>query len=126
LSRNRGFSLIEALVAACILLCGLLAAASLFSFAVRANISNRQMTVATTLLYDKMEQFREASLTDPVWTAGDGSDSVTIDGTYVRVWRISTGPPLWSVTVIVYAESSPLTHRQTELIRATSLASPSF
>ena len=84
------------------------------------------MTVATTLLYDKMEQFREASLTDPAWTAGDGSDSVTIDSMYVRVWRISTGPPLWSVTVIVYVQSSPLTHRQTELIRATSLASPSF
>jgi prepilin-type N-terminal cleavage/methylation domain-containing protein len=55
MSQNRGFTLIEALITATIVALGLVAVASIFSFAVRANISNRQMAVATALAYDKME-----------------------------------------------------------------------
>lgn len=95
-----------------IVACGLVAVASIFSFAIRANISNRQMSVATALLYDKMEELKSASI------LADGSDEVMLDGRYVRVWRVSATVPR-SVTVIVYAQ-------QTELIRATTLISPTF
>lgn len=116
---HRGFTLIEALITAAIVAGGLVAVAAVFSFTIRANISNRQMSVATALLYDKMEELK--------WTAmmEDGSDEIALDGKYIRIWRISPAAPR-SVTVIVYAQSSPLTHRQTELIRATTLVSPTF
>jgi len=48
-SQNRGFTLIEALITAMIVAFGLVAVASIFSVAIRANISNRQMAVATAL-----------------------------------------------------------------------------
>ena len=83
------------------------------------------MTVATALLYDKMEQFKSASPGSPLWTNGDGSDRVMQDGTYLREWHIGMGVPR-PVTVIVYIQSGALTRRQTELIRATTLTSPSF
>ena len=91
----------------------------MFSFAVRANISNRQMAVATALLYDKMEELKWAPL------SADGTDTVTQGGTYIRVWRVSATVPR-AITVIVYTRSNPLTRQETELIRATTLTSPLF
>jgi hypothetical protein len=72
-----------------------------------------------------MEEFRSASFSAPIWMNGDGSDRIALDGTYIRVWQIGKTLPR-SVTVIVYIESNPLTGRQTELIRATTLVSPVF
>ena len=116
---NRGFTLIETLVTAAIIACGLVAVASIFSFAIRANISNRQMSMATALLYDKMEELKWA--TQPA----DGSDILTQGATYLRVWRVSTNVPR-TITVIVSVLSNPLTHQETELIQATTLTSPEF
>jgi prepilin-type N-terminal cleavage/methylation domain-containing protein len=118
-SQNRGFTLIESLITAAIVAGGLVALASIFSVAIRANISNRQMAVATTLVYDKMEELKSR----PSITSG--SDLVTLDDRYIRTWQVVTGDPQ-IVTVTVYAASNPLTHRQTELVQATLLLSPAF
>ena len=116
---NRGFTLIEALITATIVACGLVAVAAIFSFAIRANISNRQMAVATSLAYDKMEELK--------WTASlaDGTDQITLDDTYLRTWHIGSNPPR-SVTVTVYATSNPLTRHHSELIEVTTFLSPTF
>ena len=116
---NRGFTLIEALITATIVACGLVAVAAIFSFAIRANIGNRQMAVATALAYDKMEELK--------WTPSplDGADQVTLADRYFRTWHIGPTPP-HVVTVTVYAMSSPLTHRQMELIKVTTLISRVF
>ena len=119
MSGNRGFTLIEALITAAIVACGLVAVAALFSFTIRANITNRQMAVATSLLYDKMEELKTAA--SPV----DGTDRVTLDDAYIRTWHVGSTVPK-SVTVTVYAVSNPLTHRQLELIEATTMIAPSF
>jgi prepilin-type N-terminal cleavage/methylation domain-containing protein len=117
LLRSSGFTLIEVLITSFIAACGLVAVATMFSFAVRANVNNRQMAVATALLYDKMEQFRTAPLDSPLWTNGDDSDDVIQETTFTRIWEINSATPQ-SVSITVYAES-PLRHRLTELIRAT-------
>jgi len=109
-----------------ILVCGLVAVASVFSFAVRANTANRQMAIATTLLYDKVEAFRSASFSDPLWANSSGTDHLVIVGErYSREWTVGTGNAR-TVTVIVYAESNALTRRRSELIRTTTIVSPSF
>jgi prepilin-type N-terminal cleavage/methylation domain-containing protein len=117
--QNRGFTLIEALVTAVIVAFGLVAVASIFSFAIRANISNRQMAVATALAYDKMEELKWSS------SLSSGSDQVTLDDRYIRSWQVGSGDPRL-ITITVYAVSNPLTHRQTELVQATMLLSPTF
>jgi Tfp pilus assembly protein PilV len=118
-AQDRGFTLIEALITAAIVACGLVAIASIFSFAIRANISNRQMAVATALAYDKMEELKWAT------SPSGGTDQVALDDKYLRVWQITPGDPR-ILTVTVYAASNPLTHRQRELIQATTLLTPSF
>jgi Tfp pilus assembly protein PilV len=122
--RFAGFTLIEVLITAGVVTCGLVAVASMFSFAVKANIADRQMAVATTLLYDKMEEFKSTPFDQPLWKNGDAFDVISRDATYKRVWQVSIVPPR-TVTVMVYVESA-LTHRQTELIRATTIISDTF
>ena len=120
--RNLGFTLIEVMITAAVVACGLVAVAAMFSLAVCADLSNRQAAVAATLLYDKMEQLRSMSPDDPLW--GDGTDEVTYDTKYLRVWQVSAGA-VRTVTIAIYAEN-PLTRRQSELIRATTLVSNIF
>lgn len=109
-----------------ILVSGLVAVASVFSFAIRVNVTNRQMAVGTTLLYDKVEAIRSASLADPIWMSANGSEYFVIAGErYSREWAIGSGSPR-TVTVTVYAESTSLTRRRSELIRATTIVSPTF
>jgi len=126
LNTNRGFTLIEVLITAGILAFGLVAIASVFSFAVRTNVNNRQMAIATTLLYDRMEKFRSADFASPIWENPDGSETTVVAGErYILAWSIRNDP-LRRVTVIIYAESDALRRRQTELIRATTIVSSSF
>jgi Tfp pilus assembly protein PilV len=118
--------LIEVAITAGILLCGLVAVAYVFSFAVRTNGTNRQMAVATTLLYDKMEEFKSTPFTQPVWLNATGSETLVIAGEqYTRSWQIKPGTPR-TVTVTIYIRNQALTRRQSELIRATTLVSPTF
>lgn len=114
------------LVTACILVCGLVAVASVFSFVIRTSIANKQAAVATTLLYDKMEELSAASLTDPVWKNSAGSETLVLAGeNYVRAWRVGSGIPR-VVTVVIYAKSHAWTGRQVEVMRASTLVSPTF
>ena len=120
----RGFTLIELLITSLVATCGLVVVASMFSFAIRANWSNRQMAVATTLLYDKMEEFKSTPLNAPLWTGGGGADVVIRDWTFTRTWTVTPSNP-YTVTVSVYAEAA-LTRRQTELIHATTIVTNTF
>lgn len=122
--RSHGFTLIELLITSFITTCGLVAVATMFSFAIRTNVNNRQMAIGNSLLYDKMEEFKSSPLNSSPWTDGDGSDDVVQDMTFTRVWEVNPGTP-YSVSIIVYAES-PLTHRLTELIRATISVADTF
>jgi hypothetical protein len=84
------------------------------------------MAVSTSLLYDKMEEFRATTLTAAIWTNPSGSETLVVSGErYIRAWRVGAGSPR-SVTVIVYVQSHLLTRRTTELVRATTLVSPTF
>jgi Tfp pilus assembly protein PilV len=108
----RGFTLLETLMTTVILVAGLVGVASIFSYSVRANLSTQQRTAATTLLYDKMEQFRSTPLNDSLWAGDGGFDDVA---PYFLSWQIRGTSPR-SVTVIVY-------NGHLELIRATTMVS---
>ena len=126
MNENHGFTLIEVLIAAGILVCGLVAVTSVFSFVIRSNNANRQMAVASSLLSDKMEEFRSTAFTDAIWTKTTGSEILVVGSErYTRVWQVGSGVPR-TVTVIVYVQNHALTRRSIEVIRATTLFSPTF
>ena len=126
MNENHGFTLIEVLIAAGILVCGLVAVTSVFSFVIRSNNANRQMAVASSLLSDKMEELRSTAFTDAIWTKTTGSEILVVGSErYTRVWQVGSGVPR-TVTVIVYVQNHALTRRSIEVIRATTLFSPTF
>ena len=122
---NRGFTLIEVLIAASILVCGLVGVAAIFSYVIRANSSNRQMAIATALAYDKMEELRAAAFGSNI-PPNTVSETVMVAGQrFTRSWQVDSSVPQ-AVTVVIYANTDALRRRQTELIRVTTLISPVF
>ena len=117
---NRGSSLIETLVAAVILVSGLVAVASIFSVTTGVHLRNQQRTAATLLLYDKMEYLQASGSPaggnlDPVSPISGFMDYVRIDndgsiltGTmdsgpaYLRLWQVrdAANP---AITIAVFA-----------------------
>jgi hypothetical protein len=127
---------------------GAVAVASIFSNSAVTNLTTRQRTTATVLLYDKMEQLKAASPSNSQWLPGGDLDPdarvpgyfefVTIDGAgvvststtdsslpYMRVWQIASGFPR-SVTVAVHIQKAAPAGRRAELIRATAVRGNSF
>jgi Tfp pilus assembly protein PilV len=131
---NRGSALIETLVAAVILVSGLVAVASIFSVTTGVSIRNRQRTTATLLLYDKMEQLRTTGSPaggslDPLNPMAGFMEYVRIDsdGTvvsattdsgsaYLRLWQVQdVGNP--AITIAVFAGIGAVT--PLELVRGS-------
>ena len=63
---NRGFTLIETLITTAIMVSGLVAVASMFSYSVTTNLTNQQRTAGTMLLYEKMEIFKATALANSI------------------------------------------------------------
>ena len=146
MSSSRGFSLIETMIATVVLVTGLLAVASLFSYSIRTNMYTEQMTTGILLANTKMEGLRSTGMAG--LTAGGGlnsasptanyfeyvsistsgaltSDTVTTTAPYLTLWMIADANPK-IITVAVYAQRSGVTRGMTELIRTTTSLTSGF
>ena len=109
-SEEKGFSLLEVMVALGILSIGLLAMASLFSTSQRVLSSSHKETLATHLAQNKMEELRgmrpfEVAATD------------TVEG-MTRAWSVAkstTHDRMWMITVEV---SSPENKDQLVILKS--------
>jgi Tfp pilus assembly protein PilV len=81
--REDGFSLLEALIAAGVLVAGITAVLQLWLVAAHANVEARDATYATVLAAQKMEELRAAPFPDP------GGTTEYLDA---RGDRLSAGP----------------------------------
>jgi prepilin-type N-terminal cleavage/methylation domain-containing protein len=95
---QRGFTLIEALISVCILSVALLGMSSMVLSVMRATAQSKETTTATTLLQDKMENFKNTTVS----ALTSGNDSVSQgDITYLRQWAIATAGNLKTINVTV-------------------------
>lgn len=94
LKDEKGFSLIELLIAMSVLAVGMLAAASMQYSAVRNNTQGNVSTQASMLAKSQLEMLKNQDIGSAVLAAGDYSDATPIDengnpgGIYNRSWRI--------------------------------------
>ena len=140
MSNDRGFTLIEAMIAAACLFVGVVTVSGMFAYATRTNVYTEQFTTGVLLANAKTEDL--GSLGIPDLPSGGGLDpgspttghfdyvSVASDGTmtsstsdstlrFLRMWQISgTNPKL--ITVSVYAQSSGVSGEPVELTRVTT------
>jgi prepilin-type N-terminal cleavage/methylation domain-containing protein len=91
---QKGFSLIELLIAMSVLAIGMLAAASMQYSAVRNNTSGNVSTQAAMLAKAQLEMLKNQDIDSAALAPGDYSDPTAIDangnpgGIYHRSWRI--------------------------------------
>lgn len=126
---NRGFTLLEVLIALAILSVGLLALAQMQIAAINGNLSASKMTIATTLAQDKIEElkgldyddaqladtnpFNNDNMTDPSLPSFhppdhedsnnpiDESGGITGLRRYTRIWNIADNTPTSGVKTVV-------------------------
>jgi type IV pilus assembly protein PilV len=102
---QRGFTLIEVLIALLILLVGMAGVLSLQLTSMKATSFSRHATEASSLAEDKVEDLRTVPLTSPRFASGtDQVDSRGVadpDGLYTRSWTITPGAETTIITVSV-------------------------
>ena len=74
---ERGFSLLEALIATGILAASLVSIAALFGLAIRSNLAARNTTVATVLAQQKLEALRAVTWTGLIESPANALDDNT-------------------------------------------------
>jgi len=122
---NKGFTLLEVMIAMAILAVGLLAIAGMQIIAIRANAQSREVTEAITLATRHLDYLKSLPYNDPALddTEETNNDNLTdtqnvdhsdpnnpINGKYNRIWNVADSTPnpnTKTVMVIVSWLSGP-------------------
>jgi Tfp pilus assembly protein PilV len=95
---QEGFTFVETLAAMFILTVVLLAIGSLVYSVMRSTTHSKEITVATTLMQDKMEGLRNTSLSS-LYSGNDTVRMGNID--YLRQWAVAASGNIRTITVDV-------------------------
>ncbi|MBU4259360.1 MAG: prepilin-type N-terminal cleavage/methylation domain-containing protein [Proteobacteria bacterium] len=104
---NKGFTLIEVLVAMVILTVGLLGTAALITGIIKGNKVSNRITTATVLAQDKIEEIKGAGYAGADAKAGT-EDIITNFPLYKRITGVANDDPaagMKKITVTVYWDS---------------------
>lgn len=116
---EKGLTLIEVLVTMVVLAVGLLAMAQLQVSAINGNVASNNLTVASTLAHDKLEELKGLALDQPALADTDSSNNTSLSNpvsdaldhqdannpidsgggttgarSYTRVWNVANNSPL--------------------------------
>ena len=99
--KNKGFTLIEVLIAVFLLSVAFLSAAALTTTIIKGNLSSQTLTIATTLAKDKIEEFKADSYASLSGGTDGWNAAGTASGSYFsRAWTVTgTDPKTITVTV---------------------------
>jgi prepilin-type N-terminal cleavage/methylation domain-containing protein len=127
MAKQRGFTLIEALITTLILVSGLAAVAGVFSYSSVRSSQVLQQTAATALVSARMEDLIAAEellsgrYSEYLALMPDGNAAISEPevASYRRTWEITSGVP-HRITVIVYGKAAGRRGLFRELARATT------
>jgi type IV pilus assembly protein PilV len=97
---DKGYTLIEMLIAIAILSVGLLAVATMQISSIRVNDTARRMTRRATIAQDRLEYIMSLKYTHAVLTSGAHTDGSAPSG-YTISWNVSTGGTLPPLTKLI-------------------------
>jgi type IV pilus assembly protein PilV len=121
LTKEKGFSLLEVIIALFILAIALLALAGLMASTMRNTSFGGHMTEAATFAQDVLEKLRAA----PWASIVSGNDTATGSTgiSYARTWTVSddpTGTQRWVVITLNWTDSTRQTNHTMNLMSAVS------
>lgn len=107
MSGQKGFTLLEVMIAVFLLAVAIMGAASLTTSVIKSNSLSQTLTTATTLAKDKMEEQKAANFTalptagSPDYATANGTVQASASGSYyTRTWGVAvTDPKTITVTV---------------------------
>ena len=100
LRNDKGYTLIEILIAIAILAVGMLAIATMQISSIRVNDTARKMTRRATMAQDRLEYLMSLGYTNAVLTSGSHTDGSAPSG-YTISWTVSTGGTLPPSTKLI-------------------------
>ncbi len=100
MKNDKGYTLIEMLIAIAILSVGLLAVATMQISSIRVNDTARRMTRRATMAQDRLEYIMSLKYTHAVLTSGAHTDGSAPSG-YTISWNVSTGGTLPPLTKLI-------------------------
>lgn len=89
IKNNSGFTLVEVLVAAVLIVIGLVGMAVLSGKVVQRDSLSEKSSIATTLAQEKVEDLKNQALNAALENTDSGND--TINTIYTRTWTITNG-----------------------------------
>ena len=95
LGNNKGFTLVEIMIAIFILVIALLGLISVTVMVIKGNSFSKTMTTATTLAKDKMEQLKNTG-----YDSSPGGPE-TAESIYTRTWTVTPNDPAPNMKKIV-------------------------
>ena len=101
IANSSGFTLIEVMIAIFVLVVGLLGVAGVATTIINGNTFGKEITTATTLAQDKMEELKGTAYPSIV----SGSD--TQESIYTRTWTATPGSPAAGMKTIEVAVAFP-------------------
>ena len=94
LGNNKGFTLVEIMIAIFILVIALLGLISVTVMVIKGNSFSKTMTTATTLAKDKMEELKNTAY----GSLAGGTD--TAESIYTRTWTVTNNSPAPNMATI--------------------------
>lgn len=115
MKRERGFTMVEVLVALTIMTIGMLGIVAMQKTSFSASGYTRHATEAAILAEDKLEQLRTVTLVGATDDSElvDSTGAVVADGIFTRAWTFDTSGTLVTITVTVSWSETDGTHSLT-------------
>ena len=93
--KQRGFSLIEVLIGLVVLAFSLLAIAGMQLTSIRGNHFSSDLTQATVVAQNKLEELRNLPYSDPKLSSGQPAQQITVSGVVYTVVYSVSAPGNW-------------------------------
>ncbi len=120
---NRGFTLVEMMVALVLFGVGMMALAQTLPQGLSVRDKARRMTVATTMAQEGVERLRDLPFNHADLAGGNHADPANpVDGAYLRRWAVQIDTPVTDMKRVTVTVTFPTASADSQAVITTMIA----